>query len=409
MSGSRDRESSTMRVAIVTPGFSADEDDWCIPALLNLVRRLARDHDVHVFALRYPYRCDNYAISGATVHAFGGATARGRSRVELLWSALRALVSAHRRQPFDVFHAFWADEPGFLAVTAGALCQRPSLVSMMGGELVELPSLGYGGQLNRANRWLTATALRRATFVTSGSFYQDRTTRAFVSPQKLTVLPLGIDLEMFSPDPSASAPLVDLDGEPALLSVGSLVPVKDQATLLGAFGKAREHLPQAHLHLVGDGPLRSVLEEHTRLLSIGETVTFHGGVRHERLPGYYRVADLFVLTSRHESQGLAPLEAAGCGCPVVGTAVGVIPELSESGTASRPGDAASIAREISALSRDRNSRDQRANHGLTLVRERFALDRTASRLVALYRALRVGSGVLDQQEDYDATAQQRGQ
>jgi glycosyltransferase involved in cell wall biosynthesis len=398
-----------MRIAIVTPGFSADEKDWCLPALLNLVRRLAREHEVHVFALRYPHRRDRYPISGATVHAFGGATVRGAARVRLLLGALRALVAEHRQQPFDVFHAFWADEPGFLAVAAGAWCRRPSLVSVMGGELVALPGLDYGGQLSRANRWLTTAALRRATLVTSGSSYQDRITRSFVSQEKLTVLPLGIDLEMFSPGRSASTPIVDLNGEPALLSVGSLVPVKDHATLLAAVSKIREQHPKAHLHLVGDGPLRPNLEARARSMAIADHVTFHGEVRHERLPDYYRAADLLVLTSRHESQGLAPLEAAACGCPVVGTAVGVIPDLSEPGTVHQPGDATSIAHEVEMLCRDREAREKRAANGLRLIREQFALDRAASRLVDLYRALRDGASVPDQQEDYDPTAQERGQ
>ncbi|MEZ4768393.1 MAG: hypothetical protein R2844_08200 [Caldilineales bacterium] len=66
-----------MRLALITPGFaSPGEDDFAIPALTDTVRRLARDHDVHVCA-SYPHRRDTYACDRATVHALAGERAAG--------------------------------------------------------------------------------------------------------------------------------------------------------------------------------------------------------------------------------------------------------------------------------------------------------------------------------------------
>ena len=61
-----------MRLALITPGFSAGDDDWCIPALLDLVRAISHEHDVEVFALRYPPVVGSYEVGGARVHAIGG-------------------------------------------------------------------------------------------------------------------------------------------------------------------------------------------------------------------------------------------------------------------------------------------------------------------------------------------------
>jgi hypothetical protein len=75
-----DQAPGRLNIGLVTPGFSADEADWCIPALLNLVRRLAAVHDVTVYTLRYPHHDGSYGISGARVRAFGGATIGGWQR-----------------------------------------------------------------------------------------------------------------------------------------------------------------------------------------------------------------------------------------------------------------------------------------------------------------------------------------
>ena len=136
-----------MRIGLITPGFSASETDWCIPALLALVRELARHDEVEVFTLRYPHRRESYHVYGAAVHAFGGGLAAGVSRLALLGNAMASIVRRHRRRPFDVLHGLWADEPGFLAVAGGRLLGVPSVVSLMGGELVGLRDIGYGGQL----------------------------------------------------------------------------------------------------------------------------------------------------------------------------------------------------------------------------------------------------------------------
>ncbi len=319
---------------MIAPGFSADESDWCIPALLDLVRALSRAHEVRVFALRYPPRRSRYVVHGARVNALGGGTAAGFGRLPLLAGAMRRIVAAGRRDPFDVLHGFWADEPGFLAVTAGRLLGVPSVVSVAGGELVGFPDLGYGGQLSRVNRWMADRCLTTARRVTVGSGQLGRVVaeRSGSSP---LILPFGVDTRRFSPTGlrGSDSPFL------RLLHVGSLTPVKDQATLLRAFARVAGKRPDIALDVAGDGPLREPLATLAERLGLGDRVRFLGAVPHDRLPTLYRTADLFVLSSRHESQGLAALEAAACGTPVVGTAVGVIPELGSPGPAVPPGDA----------------------------------------------------------------------
>ncbi len=348
-----------MRIGLITPGFSASEDDWCVPALTDLARVLAERDEVAVFALRYPHRRATYRVHGARVLPSGGAQRAGLARLPILARTLVRVLREARRRPFDVLWAWWAHEPGFVAALAGRLTGTPVLVSILGGELVDLPEVGYGGGRSRVNRWLAATALKSAAGVTAGSkFLQDLAQRQ-VPPGKLRRQPLGVDLERFTPScrrvPRLDGSRLDgprLEGEPRLLQVASLIPVKDQRTLLAAFEIVVRQHTGARLHLVGEGELESELAERARQPGLEGRVAFHGAVDHLRLPGIYRQADLLVQSSRFEAQGMAVLEAAACGCPVAGTAVGVLPELCSGETAgavTAPGDPRALAEAIGAL------------------------------------------------------------
>lgn len=378
-----------MRLGLITPGFSAGEDDWCIPALLDLVRELSSRHDVTVVTLRYPHQPGTYRVYGATVHALGAGTAGGLHRAPLMARGLMALRRAHRQAAFDVLHGLWADEPGFLAASAGRLLDVPAVVSLLGGELVALPEIGYGGQLSRSNRWLAGRALRQARAVTAGSAYLRDIASASVDRARLVVLPLGVDTRLFHPLEPGQAPgdVAGLTGQFKLLHVASLAPIKDPSTLLRAVAFVANRHPGVHLHVVGDGPLRGQLEAEAHALGLGESVTFHGAVAHERLPAYYRAADLFVLSSRYESQSLVALEAAACGCPVAGTAVGILPELAPPEYLASPGDVPALAAAIEHSLDQPAQRLAAGRAAYDLARSRYGLQQAVPALEALYRQI----------------------
>ena len=191
-----------MKIALVVPGFSSHERDWCIPALLNYVRELRQHADVCVFSLRWPERRAAYEVFGARVVVLGGPRRLGVRVVDLWARALRAINAEHRRRPFDVVHAFWADEPGWVAWLAGAWLRRPLVVSLAGGELVALPAIGYGLQLLPGRRLMTSWILQRAAAITAGSDYLLGLARAKLPAQparRLRRAPLGIDTDLLVP------------------------------------------------------------------------------------------------------------------------------------------------------------------------------------------------------------------
>jgi glycosyltransferase involved in cell wall biosynthesis len=369
-----------VKIGLVVPGFSTHEGDWCIPALLDLARGLGRRHQVHVFSLRYPHRRGDYSVYGARVHALGGGAGAGMKRLPLLAGALARVAAEARAGRFDVLHGIWADEPGAVAVAAGRLLGTPAVVSVAGGELVGLADIGYGGQLSRANRLLTRWALRSARRVAVGSrlLRQQVAARAGRSP---ALVPLGVDTARFYPDGQAKAGT-------RLVHVASLTPVKDQAVLLRSFARVVAVRPEVTLDIAGEGPLRASLEGLASSLGIADRVRFRGALAHDRLPDLYRAGDLFVLSSRHESQNLAALEAAACGTPAVGTAVGVLPELAPPQCLAPVGDAEALAEVVLRLLASPEERAALARAQLERVRRGFALSNTLERLLVLYEEAR---------------------
>jgi glycosyltransferase involved in cell wall biosynthesis len=371
-----------MKIGLVVPGFSASESDWCIPALLNLVRELAPQCDLHVYSLRYPARAEVYSVYGATVHAFGGGKAAGARRAPLLAAVLAAIAREARRAPFDLFHALWADEAGFVAVTAGRLLDTPVVVSLMGGELVGMPGIGYGHQLSRAGRWMIKRALRGADSITVGSTFLYHLAIPHVARERLEVMPLGVDTSLFKPS-SRGRP----SGSQAILHVASLSPVKNHDLLMRAFALVAAELPDAHLHLVGEGPLRRPLARLANALDIPERITFHGAISHDCLPHYYHTADLCVLPSLYESQGMVTLEAAASARATVGTPVGLLPELVPAECLALLGDRSEFASRIIDLLENPGQRQRIAGDVADKVEQKYTLGHTARRMMGLYGSL----------------------
>ena len=358
-----------MKIGLVLPGFSAHERDWCIPALLNFVRRLAAENIVRVFALEYPYRRDMYSVYGAVVQSMNGRN-RGKWYAPRLWvDTLAAIRAEHRRRPFDVLHTFWANEPSAVAIIAGRALNVPVVASVAGGELVGLREIGYGGQLRAMERIMVGWAMRAANRVTVGSRYLQVIAARWRADACL--LPLGVDAQMFSPRREAT-----IKRPRNIVNVGSLIPVKGHAQLLDAF--ARLPQKQACLEIVGSGPLERELRERANRLGIASRVQFCGSLAHDDLPIKYRAADLFVQSSFHEAQGMAVLEAAASGIPVVGTPVGVLPEL-----VSIRGDDLAQAMSLALANREQLGKQARR-----LVEVQFSLEATWHKWMQLYRQMR---------------------
>jgi glycosyltransferase involved in cell wall biosynthesis len=368
-----------VRIGLVLPGFSAEENDWCIPALLNYVRALAEGAEVEVFALRYPPRRDVYRIGKARVYSLGWGQKRGVRSAMLLASAIKLIAHCHSQKKFDLLHAFWADEPG--AVAACFSDRVPIVISLAGGELINLPQIEYGVFRHFHARHLIGWALRRASLVTAGSKYLAEIAQSRLAQGRVLVAPLGVDLAMWRSQPLPNQAIT-------LLSVASLEPVKGHEILLRAFRQVVDRFPAARLKIAGDGSLKTALQNRARELGVIDQVEFCGKLAHHHLPELYRSATMFVQSSLYESQGMALLEAAASGLPLVGTQVGVLAELApDAAVAVAVGDSEKLAEAMISLLCDPQQAASLGRAARARVESEYGLDRTLERFTALYRSL----------------------
>jgi len=370
-----------MKIAWIVPGFSSDERDWCIPALLDLARTLAARHELHVFALHYPFRRNRYSVFGARVHAIGGANRRGWRLPAILNAAASEVAREHRQSRFDALHAFWVYEPGIIAAWLKRRLGVRVIVTVAGGELVNLPGIAYGlaGRrwLLRLMRW----AMRQADVVTAGSSgpLDDVRSVAGRDASRIALAPLGVDMAMFhSAGRRPETPAV-------LVNVGSLQAVKGHADLIRAFRFVVDRESNVRLRIAGAGELRAELEALSAELNLHDHVQFVGEVRHDQLPDVYRRATMFVQASYHEAQGMAVLEAAACGLPIVGTRVGALADLApDAAVATPPGDPIRLGQNILTVLSDPARLRALGHAAQDRAQKIYSLEASVARFESLY-------------------------
>jgi glycosyltransferase involved in cell wall biosynthesis len=108
---------------------------------------------------------------------------------------------------------------------------------------------------------------------------------------------------------------------PVLLFLGRVAHEKNIGFLLKVLDRVRKEIPEVLFVIAGEGPARVSLEHEADALGLNDNVTFIGYLdRHTELNNCYRSADIFIFSSRTETQGLVLLEAMAQGVPVVSTA-----------------------------------------------------------------------------------------
>jgi D-inositol-3-phosphate glycosyltransferase len=211
-------------------------------------------------------------------------------------------------------------------------------------------------------------------------------------PNRVDVVPCGVNLELFQPipRPAARRKIDAAMGDSILLFVGRIAPEKGVERLLDAFARL-QHRPRLRAVIVGgeggrDPGLQQV-RALARGLGIAERIRFVGRVEQAELPFFYSAADMLVLPSSYESFGMVALEAIACGTPVVATPVGAMEELlrdGESGRLSPDFSAPSLARVIDRMLWDRADRPV-APERVRRSALRFSWHRVAADVLRVYR------------------------
>ena len=146
-------------------------------------------------------------------------------------------------------------------------------------------------------------------------------------PERIEVVPCGVDLDLFFPmDKELARRKLGLrDGERIILFVGRIEPLKGIDILISAAAQLHEDENFRVLIVGGDERTEQRVAElraHAERLDVDHHIAWVGAVPHEELPLYYNAADVCVVPSYYESFGLVAIESMACGTPVVASRVG---------------------------------------------------------------------------------------
>ena len=363
----------------------------------------ARGHEVHIVAPWHPRITRGKVEGGVHFHFFKyapvpslnvfGYAAGLQADVSLkatAWLAaplaltagwFKAMRVAQKRRA-TVMHGHWVVPGGVIAAAA-----RPALPLVV--------SL-HGSDVFVAERTPPARAAARRVFARAGAVTacsQDLASRAIAlgaAPDRMEVVPYGVDLGRFKPAPDAREALrggLGLpSGAPLLVTAGRLVRKKGFEYLIDAMPLLERH--DARLAIAGDGDLGAELRGRARDAGVADRVHFLGNLPQDAVGRWFAAADLVAIPSVRDDSGNVDglpntvLEALASGTPIVATRAGGIGSVIEDG---RTGalvperDPGALARAVDALLRDgaraaaigAAGRDAAGRFGWSAAAERF--------------------------------------
>ncbi len=316
-------------------------------------------------------------IAGATVHYIEGHERFGKLRYLLQARRVRALVRELRP---DLLHALHLTSYGFLAGCSGF---QPSIVSVWGTDVLEAP------HLTPMHRWITRYALAHAGTVTAtGARLAEATLPYMPAGKRVIVVPYGVDLAQFCPQPREERTPV-VTG-----AVSRLSPEKGFEHLLRAVAMLRERNIDVTLVLGGEGPSRNALERLASELRITSRVRFLGDLAHEDVPAALQGMDIFAMPSTWEGFGVSAVEASAMELPVVASNIHGIPDVvvnGETGILVPAREPAALADALERLARDAALRRTMGTAGRAFVSAHYRWEDNAAQMEELY-ARAVGGG-----------------
>jgi rhamnosyl/mannosyltransferase len=242
-------------------------------------------------------------------------------------------------------------------------------------------------EIRRLSEPFVQEAMRRASrIIVTSRRYADTSLELEPHLDKIEVIPHGIDPSKFEDAEKEEVSNIQSRYGPRLvIAIGRLVPFKGFEILIEAMRKV-----PGNLLIIGEGPLRRHLEEVARDCGNSERVFFMGKIDNSQLVNYLSAADVFTMPSisRAESFGIVQLEAMAAGIPVVNTSIDSgVPEVSLDGITGMtvpPADARSLARALTTLLADRETRLKMGEAGRARVRKEFSGEQMSMRTMRVY-------------------------
>ncbi len=302
-------------------------------------------------------------------------------------------ILAARRPEFDLIHDNQCFGSGLIGMMADgwpllATLHHPITVDRD----LELSHAGSPWRRMTLRRWYGFLRMQRRVarkvpriVTVSHSSKRDIAAQMGVDPNRIDVVPVGVDHTVFRPLPSIRR----IPGR-LMTTASADVPLKGLVPLLEAVAKVKT-FNDVELVVIGRLREKSPVGQTIRRLGLNGNVRFVTGVSDEEIVKLYAEAELAVVPSLYEGFSLPAVEAMACGVPLVATTGGALPEVvgdnGVTGLLVPPGDSSALAGAILGALGDPVLRQRLGEAGRRRVLTRFTWRATAEGTVEQYRLL----------------------
>ena len=339
--------------------------------------------------------------NGVSVTRFGAHKRVDDTLVD--WFEL--LIEEHKREPFNVLHAYFLPQAGFVAAYAGKYLNIPSVVSIRGNDIER-------AAFDPSKFSHVMYALQNAGAVTTNAGELAKKAKAFVD-REIVLIPNGIDVNYFKPMEKnsvlANALGLTLESDsllsnnaeqaPRLQDVigfaGELREKKGLNALLSAYAQVNKGRPTTLL-IVGEvraGEDKKIFDKfQTSNPREAYRIIVTGNISHKDMPAYYSLMDVFVHPSLRDGMPNALLEAMACEKAVIATSVGGAADVIEhgkNGMLVNVNDVGALAETIIQLLGQPENRRAMSKSARETVVHRFTPEKELNANLEVYRKLGV--------------------
>jgi len=209
-----------------------------------------------------------------------------------------------------------------------------------------------------------------------------------VQADRIALVPNGVDTEVFAPDPAVARKPLQL-----MATASADEPLKGLAVLLRAFAALLPAHPGLRLLVVGKPRAGGETEKLIALLGLAPHLDFVSGISTAELVRHFRESTMVVVPSLYEGFGLPASEAMACGCTVVSSDGGALPEvIGDAGALVPAGDSGALAAAIGALLADPARRAELGRRARERILDVFCWRRAARQMTRYYERVLAGDG-----------------
>lgn len=214
-----------------------------------------------------------------------------------------------KKERIELIHAHWVLPSGFIAL----LLRKKYICTVHGSDI----RLTY--TLPILKKLIGFTFKKAELIITVGPELKEMIIKFGINPEKVIILPQAIETAMFENVNNIDEikKKYQLNDSPVVLFIGNLEPIKAPDNIIKAISIVKEEIQDIKLLIIGEGSMKTKLQQMVRKLDLERNIIFVGVIQHEEIHKYFKMADLLMPSMKVEGISLVQIESIASNTPFI--------------------------------------------------------------------------------------------